>query len=165
MEQWKEISDNPFYEISSKGYIRKTNKKGEKVKISTSPGPVYMMFCTWINQEIKKLYVHREMLKAFRPTDDPKLTHVCFKDNNIYNLSLDNLYWSTQTKRMHRRHKEGRYAKGVDHHFSKLTEADVIQMRQMWESKEYTQQFIANKFNIHVSSLNNIIKKRYWSHI
>jgi DNA-binding XRE family transcriptional regulator len=165
MEQWKEVIDNPFYEISSMGYVRKTNKNGEKIKISTAPGPVYMMFSTWSGNEIKKLYVHREMMRAFKPTDDPKLTHVCFKDHDIYNLNLDNLYWTTQTKRMRRRYREGGYAKGEAHHCAKLTDADVIKMREMWETEEYTQQFIADRFGIHPSTLNNIIKKRYWSHI
>jgi hypothetical protein len=165
MEQWKEVVDYPMYEISTQGNIRKNDGKGNLYKVSMCPSPVYLMFNVWQHKKATKLYAHREMLRAFRPTDDPKLTHVCFKDGDIYNLKLENLYWSTQTKRMRRRYNEGGYAKGEDHHFSKLTESEVIQMREMWETEEYTQKFIANQFGIHISTLNNIIKKRYWSHI
>jgi hypothetical protein len=165
MEQWKEVVDYPSYEISTQGNVRRwDNKKGE-VKISTAPAPVYMMFSTWSGGEIKKLYVHREMMRAFRPTDDPKLTHVCFKDNNNYNLNLENLYWSTQTKRMSRRYKEGGYPKGQEHYCSKLRDEDVIKIREMWESEQYTGQFIADQFGIHVSTVGNIVKNRDWTHI
>jgi hypothetical protein len=165
MEQWKEVVDYPSYEISTQGNVRRwDNKKGE-VKISTAPAPVYMMFSTWSGGEIKKLYVHREMMRAFKPTDDPKLTHVCFKDNNSYNLNLENLYWSSQTKRMRRRFQEGKYPKGQDHYNAKLSNADVIEIRAMWESEQYTQKAIAHRFGIHISTCTNIIKKRFWPDI
>lgn len=165
MEKWNEVVDYPNYEISTQGNIRRwDNKKGE-VKVSTAPAPTYLMFNTWVNKKYKKLYVHREMMRAFNPTEDPNLTHVCFKDNNIYNLNLENLYWSSQNKRMRRRFKEGGYARGQEHHRAKLTDEDVIKIRAMWDSEQYTQKVIAEKFGIHVSTCANIISKRFWPHI
>lgn len=166
MEQWKEVVDYPTYEISDMGNVRRWDPKRRlKIRVSVAPAPFYIMFNVWENRINKKLYVHREMLKAFIPCSDPKLTHVCFKDGDITNLKLSNLYWSSQTKRMRRRHKEGGYPKGQDHYMAKLTDQDVIEMKAMWESEEYTQQFIADKFGIHPTTLNNILKGRYWTHL
>lgn len=165
MEQWNPVVDYPMYEISTEGKVRKITNKGDLIQVSAVPSPIYMMFNVCIKRKATKLYVHREMLKAFAPTEDLRLTHVCFKDGDIYNLKLENLYWSTQTKRMRRRYKEGGYPKGEEHYCSKLRDEDVIKMRKMWETEEYTQKQIADLFGIHFTTLANIIKRRYWTHI
>lgn len=165
MVEWKQVVDYPTYEINLNGEIRRKNKKGEWIPVAVAPAPVYLMFGVWDGKKASKRYVHREILKAFAPSDDPDLTHVCFKDGDIYNTSLDNLYWTTQSKRMVRRAKENGYARGEDHFKAKLTDQIVREMKAMWATEKYTQVAIAKHFGIHHSTLGNILSGRYWTHV
>jgi hypothetical protein len=164
-EQWKQIEDFPVYEISNLGNVRKSLKGGSYKPIVSNPAPYYLMFSTWINGILQRRYVHREVLKAFSPSEDPTLTHVCFKNGDHTDTRLENLYWSSQARRMVRRFHENGYERGEDHFAAKLTEQDVRDIRQAWQEGTSSQSAMARKYGMHPSTINNIIAGRYWSHL
>ena len=164
-EIWKSIVKYPMYEISDQGNVRKCLPGGGYKAIATNQAPEYLMFTSWSGGVLRRLYCHREMMWAFNPPTDPKMTHVCFKNGNILDLRLDNLYWSTQSQRMVRRYKENGYTKGEAHFAAKLNNDDVREIRRIWAAREMTQAAISRKFGIHPSTVHNILAGRYWSHL
>jgi hypothetical protein len=164
-EQWKQIEDHSAYEISNLGNVRKSLKSGGYKSISSNLAPHYLMFNTWVNSILQRRYVHREVLKAFSPSEDPTLTHVCFKNGDHTDTRLENLYWSSQARRMVRRFHENGYERGEDHCAAKLTEQEVRDIRRAWKEGTSSQSAMARKYGMHPSSINNIIAGRYWSHL
>jgi len=60
---------------------------------------------------------------------------------------------------------KGRSLRGIKHNKAKLTEKDVFKIRELAGIKAWTQKKIGELFNITAGHVNNIIKRRVWSHI
>jgi hypothetical protein len=164
-EIWKKVVGYDMYEISDQGNVRKLLRGGGYKSIATNQAPKYLMFSSWVGSILRRLYCHREMMLAFNPPTDPKMTHVCFKNGNVLDLRLDNLYWSTQSQRMLRRYEEQGYARGEAHFSAKLNNDDVREIRRLWAAREMSQVKIARKYGMHPSTVHNIIAGRYWDHL
>lgn len=165
-EIWKKVEDAPEYEISNLGHVRKKNKKGEYVSVNVRPSPHYLMFHARLGPKTyTNVYVHRSVMKAFKPNTDPSLTHVGFKDGNIYNVQLNNLYWTNQTKRMQRRHQEGGYAQGEDHYMSTLTTEQVLDIRDKVAKGLATASEMAHRYGVHPTTIQFIVQRKSWTHI
>ena len=54
--------------------------------------------------------------------------------------------------------------KGINHWSSKLTDQNIIDIRQM-RKDGFRIKEIANKYNIHVTTASNIINRITWKHI
>jgi len=54
---------------------------------------------------------------------------------------------------------------GEEHHNSKVTELDVIRMRELYSSGNYRYTDLAAIFNISKITVGNIIRKETWTHI
>ncbi len=48
---------------------------------------------------------------------------------------------------------------------AKLNENQVIEIRKMYQNKEYSQYWIANIFGVSQGQINRIVKNISWSHI
>lgn len=94
MEQWKTIADNPNYEVSNLGNVRRI-KTGKLLSQQNSNG--YRTVTLWENGKEKIKYVHRLVALAFldKPTNKNEVNH---KDGNRANNCLDNLEWVTPSE-------------------------------------------------------------------
>lgn len=54
---------------------------------------------------------------------------------------------------------------GEKNNFAKLKEKDIIEIREMWKTSNFTQKAIAKKFNVNPSTISCIISRKRWAHI
>jgi len=91
MEEWKEITDYPNYEISTLGNVR--NKKGKLLALHITREHYYIKL--YKDSKGKMFYIHRLLAEAFipNPNNYPLIDHI---DRNPLNNSLDNLRWANK---------------------------------------------------------------------
>ena len=118
------------------------------------------MFC---NSQRRQMFVHQVILMAFVGTcpDGLECRHL---DGNPYNNSLSNLCWGTHLENMADKGKHGTTAKGETNGFSKLTESEVVLIRQLWQDGNLMKD-IAGQFNTDPTNVSSIVKRKTWKHL
>lgn len=97
---WYELRDYSRYEIDEKGDVR--NKSTLHVLKRQKHSNVFCYTLVGDDERLHKEYVH--FLLAYNFIVNPNgYKYVEFKDENPYNLSLNNLYWSRERKNSRRR--------------------------------------------------------------
>lgn len=111
-------------------------------------------------------YIHRMVAETFLEKFEASL-EVNHKDGNRLNNSADNLEWITHAENLQHALDTGLRVpvRGVENGKSKLSEADVLEIKQFLSSNGYTQKEIAESFNVTGCTINNIVKGKRWSHI
>lgn len=56
-------------------------------------------------------------------------------------------------------------ARGEGHHLARLTEADVLEMRGLFRSRDYTKRALAKMFNIHYNTCIQALSGFTWKHL
>lgn len=105
--------------------------------------------------------IHRLILISFNrlPKNFEEARHL---DGNYFNNNLNNLEWSTHAVNMKDNVKHGKTLAGIKNHFAELTEEEVIRIRELYNSRRYTQARLASIFNVHQSQISRIINNRTW---
>lgn len=171
---------NQTYEASNLGKIRRVKglvnnnlnggrrKVGGKELSQKTKSNGYKEVSLYIDtMKNKMMYVHRAVFFAFNPNEDTSLqiNHIDGdkSNNNICNLELctpsENIKHSYNILL---RNRIG--MKGVNHHNSKLTNEDVINIREEHKLKRNVTE-LSNKYNIGKSSIIRIVSRETWSHI
>ena len=180
-EIWKPLRGyEGLYEVSNKGrikslprnYLRK--RKGRKDHIVKVKGKVlkqcvgttgYYIIRIRKDKKCKTKKVHRLIAKTFLP-EIKGCNIVNHIDGNRLNNSIENLEWTTHQGNSDNAIERGSIdMKGSKHYFAKLTEQDVIQIRELWRSGNYTQVEIANMFNVGRKNITKIVNRQRWTHI
>ena len=94
-ELWKEIKDYPDYEISSLGRIWSKKTKIFMKSHNASSSDLHQKVKLSHNGESKKFFVHRLIMLAFSPKENPDLFQVNHIDGDKSNNSIENLEWVT----------------------------------------------------------------------
>lgn len=161
-EIWKGISGYPGYFVSNLGRVR--SPKGKLLKQATRLG--YKRANLLSDGKMKSHSVHLLVLKAFiGPPPKGKETHHINHDSLDNRLS--NLAYVTHSENVQIAYDSGRkipkIKPGEEHLSSRLTNKDILEIREM--SKCFTQTFIAKTYNISISHVSGILKRRTWKHI
>lgn len=145
--------------VSSEGRVMSTKGKLRKL-VKHKLG--YLQVCVFDSKKglKKNLSVHRLVAETFIPNLYNK-PNVCHWDNNKSNCNVNNLYWGTQAQNIQQAYDDGLIIKGENHINSKLTEKDVLFIRNS-NSKGVE---LANKFNVTPQLISKIKKKRTWKHL
>lgn len=111
-EIWKDIKDyEGYYQISNFGNIRSLdrwiNNNGTlvfhmgKVLSPSKSGPGYLQIAFYVDGKTQKKYIHRLVMEAFNPTDNPELeiNHI---DENKENNMITNLEWVTHKENINK---------------------------------------------------------------
>lgn len=88
----------------------------------------------------------------------------CHDDGNPANNHLSNLKWGTKLDNADDKHRHGTMYRGEPHHYSKLTEAQVREIRRLYDAKVRLCT-IAVQFGIDRQHVFNVGKRKSWRHV
>ena len=174
-EKWKIIEEFPRYLISNKGRIKILSTLEDKKLFVKDDG--YVATTLGDGKQSYK-YVHRLVAEAFikNKHDKPQVNHIngIKGDNRAENLEwvtpAENIRHAIDTgllkyKKKEKEIKNSKYSLGEEVNGSKLTPEEVIEIRVLWEYREYKQTELADMFNVDPRTINHVITRRQWKHI
>jgi hypothetical protein len=175
-EIWMPIPGfNGFYEASSHGRIRskdRLSRSGKalrrmfgRILVPQLTGRRYPVVSLSLDGEVKSYVVHRLVAKTFIPNPDnlPEINH---KDGDKTNSRPDNLEWCSRAQNNDHAIQSGLKPPvlGSRHGRSKLTEDQVLQIRQLHASC-ICGSAIAAQFKISPTTVSQIWRRMLWTHI
>ena len=107
-------------------------------------------------------YAHRESFRIFKGA--PGKLHVCHHCDNRKCVNPSHLFLGTPADNIRDRDAKGRTARGERSGTSKLTEANVLEIRQMGENGVKTKA-LSTKFNVAQQTVRKIVLRKTWTHI
>lgn len=166
-KRWKCVPDSQMVRypyawlwVSDHGDVIRRRPSGWCYKASTVISNGYVL--TQIHK--KNISVHRLVLEAFYMPRPPGM--VCrHLDGNPQNNHIDNLDWGTYKDNAADRVVHGTDFKGMRHPMSKLTNADVIDIRTRHAWGDCDINRLAEQHNVHPKTIDNIIRRKTWKHI
>ena len=163
-----------LYEVSNYGRVLSINKpitKGTGVRkpkfLKQSKGSKgYIMVKLYKDGQKLGMSIHRIVAINFIPNPSGLnvINHIdCNKTNN----RVENLEWCTQRHNMTHAIENGliAYARGEKSRKSRLTESDVLEIRQLYANAKISQMALANLFLVGQSSIWSILTRKTWNHI
>jgi hypothetical protein len=89
----------------------------------------------------------------------------CHWDGNPKNNSLDNLRWDTRTANEDDKKRHGTHQTGSGNPAAKLNEEQVLELRQMYESGNFSTYKLSDIFGISRPVVCKIVKGELWTHV
>jgi hypothetical protein len=174
-EEWRWIEGyEGDYQVSDKGrvasYCARTRHKPVYMKARLSNSGYKQV---QLGRKIgKPHYIHRLVALAFVAGYRDGLC-VNHKDLNRNNNHASNLEWTTHRENLQHARDNGHspsrlnVVRGSKHHKAKLTEADVLYIRDNYRPRDpaFGQKAMCQKFGIGPSMMTYIIQRQYWTHI
>jgi hypothetical protein len=163
---YKPVSINEKYLAGSDGNIYSTHIGLKKLKpgISKSRGSRLgyksVVLCNDKYRITKR--VHKLIAEAFLGESDLTVNH---KNGNTLDNRIENLEYCTQSENNIHAIRNGLRPKldGVKNGNAKLTEEIVNEVRNSYPKKSY--RILSKEYNIPITTLGHIIKRRTWQHI
>lgn len=166
-ERWKDIPGyEGLYQVSDMGKVKRiATGRGTFVDKILKSYPCirggYQQVMLLKDGLRKHKQIHHLVLDTFR---GPRPI-----DGNPNNSKLINLEWGTRSENMkdavkHGTHfAPGKYIAGSQHPMSKLTENDIVQIRQLYNNGQSATK-IAKLFDVHHATIYRILNKQTWRH-
>lgn len=182
-EIWVDIASfDGKYSISNFGRIKSNyrlwkNQTGESRKIykgkiltPTKNTGGYLNICLFdgIKRRIFRIHTLVAMHFLNRRDDLTEINHI---DGNKLNNHFLNLQWCTRKENMAHAWgislMENARLVGIKHHKAKITEREVLAIRNLvLDFKNNKLKYaLANEYNINICTINDILKRRSWTHI
>lgn len=173
-EIWKDVKGyEGLYEVSSLGSVRSKERlvkystgviikhKGRVLKQENNKG--YKRVTLSKNGEVIRFQVHRLVAMHFVDNTERK-PHVNHLDGDGANNRVENLEWCTaQENEIHSHKVLGKRAlRGEQKSQSKLTETDVIEIRDLYKHG-YFQRELADLYKVGRRHISDIVNKKRWS--
>ena len=179
IEVWKAIPDFPGYEVSDHGGVRSYWKRvglgnggGVKMVLDTMPQTVfqakpgqngYPRVRLRKDGKSHEFPVHRLVLSAFVGPCPFKM-QACHNDGNPQNNYLINLRWDTPINNQHDSFIHGTRVHGERYWSAKLTESDVIKIREL-ASQGFFYSTLSKMFAVTSVNISSIVRRKTWTHI
>lgn len=166
--EWEPITGyEGYYEVSNLGDIKRiVTYKGKPILRILKPqddGSGYMKVRLYKQGKSKFFRVHRVVMRAFIG-ECPENNEVNHKDGDRANNSLDNLEYMTKSENnMHMYRVLGYKRRFINR--KHLTKSQVIQIRELYATNEYSQVDLAEKFGMNRNTISNIVRRISWKHI
>lgn len=159
----KQISNFPNYCITKDGKV--WSKKHQKFLkgMKNNSGHLRVGLYTKNGKRFIR-YIHQLVLEMYVGTC-PIGMQCRHLNGNPADNHLENLCWGSRSENAQDAIKHGTHNSlkcGEESPNVKLTKQDVKSIRKLYESKNFTQQQLADKFNISQSNISYIIRKETW---
>lgn len=181
MEQikWKPVKGfEDFYEVSEDGRIKTIERvitlpshsylKKERILTQFKDGRGYMHVKLYDGKgKPKSLCIHRIVASTFILNDDKTKLEVNHIDGNKSNNCVSNLEWCTRGENIKHAYtlRDPESYKGSGNKNSKLTEDQVINIREEYRTKNFTYKQLADKYKVGVTLIGYIINNKVWNHV
>lgn len=175
-EYWKDIPNyEDRYQVSNYGRIRSkkrkvttsegfTQERGGDIRSLSKNEKGYLRVTLQGDGPPKTFYVHRIVAEVFMSkSDDLHVVH--HKDGDPSNNRVQNLEWVSRQENTNKAVNKGEYETGEKHHRSQLTEEDVVDIRRLYYTTDFTQKELADKFGVTRSNISSIVTGRTWSKV
>ena len=183
-ERWLPVEGFEGYEVSDLGRVRSfwkargsapgTFAQGSGMILGSAPRRIlkpkidrgYQLVTLYSDGRHHQFQVHRLVLLTFVGPPPPG-HECCHKDGHRSNNFLTNLFWGTKSRNAldHFKHGNGPYRKGMDSPQAKLTDQQVIQIRDLFSQGSYSRTELGEMFNVHRVHIGAIIRRKAWPHI
>lgn len=159
-EEWRPIPRWPNHEASSLGRIRRSPKA------HLMPGHVLRQYGQYTGYLAVQTIatVHTLVAEAFLGVA-PSSQVANHKDGNKSNNRIDNLEWVTRSQNNHHAFEIGLRERGENHDLAKLTDAQVMEIRQSYQGRWGEQSRIAEKFGVTQGLVSQILRGQVWRHL
>lgn len=152
------------YEVSDDGEVRSIKRK----PIILAPRydrTGYVRAALFLDGKYNIRLVHRLVAAVFLPPQPTPLHEINHIDCNKANNRADNLEWCTRSENGFHAYANGRSTprKGTLHGMSKLTEADVLEIKSLLGTM--TQREIAARFGVLQPQIHRIATGKRWAHL
>ena len=170
MGEWVDIGfGNGYYQISRNGLVRSVDRKLSNgatnrgvLRIPTLSKNGYHYIDLYCEGKRKRYYVHRLVAIAFIP--NPNGYKIVNHINGIkVDNRVENLEWSTYSKNLIHAYRTGLNKNiGVNHWNAKLSDNEVLGIREELRKERYKQYEIAEMYGVSDSTISEIkhCKKR-----
>lgn len=169
-EEWRRIEEfKGMYEVSNLGRVRSyvRSKIPRLLKPYTDPRG-YQQIVFTIARKSTTRWLHRLVAHAFIPNPDsrPEVNH---KDANKQNNAASNLEWVTSRENTIHGYRFGVIKppclRGEQGNHSRLTEADVLEIRRIYTPRVISQSMLAARFGVTKTTIRHILQRRTWTHV
>ena len=168
-EVWKDIPGyEGYYQVSDSGRVRRvkpiTNTwKGKILSFELTTGYPRVMLS---RPGTRKHHLIHELVMLSFVGQRPRGHHINHKDGNKVNNHPDNLEYVTPKENdRHSREILGNHTKGEANGYSKLTKTQVIQIRKLYASGDFSQRKLASILNVSQRLIWNIVNHHAWKHV
>ena len=165
MERWRRIKDYENYLVSNQGRVfHPKSDQFVKLRKNTKDGYLYVDLCR--NGDVKIFAVDRLVALAFIGTTKKKVS-VIHNDADKTNNLVSNLKWNTQKENIRYALDIGLTKSKIDtkNGMAKLTEEQVLEIRRIFATGEYTQRALGKIFDVSERNISHIVNRKRWSHI
>jgi hypothetical protein len=175
-EVWRVIAKYPNYAVSNFGRVKRikpgrSTNVGRILKLNVykhSYGYLVVNLGLGSRANIaSKVFVHTLVADAF--LKKPTKIVVNHKDGNKLNNNIDNLEYCTNVENTSHAHRIGLIkAKGENNSQAKLSENDVIEIKELLKSRKKTKikyRDIAKIFGVSIGAIEGISYNRSWKHL
>lgn len=169
---WKTLQYNGEtynkFEVSSDGQLR--NVKTGTVYKQHLNKEGYNQVCVSLGSRNKKkvFKIHKAVAETFIPNPENKET-VNHINGNKQKNTVDNLEWATYSENTQHAERMGltSHAKGADSTSSKLSNEDIIYIRENYilNSYEFGTRGLSRKFNVHHETIRDIIHNNTYTNV
>lgn len=176
MNLWKDVEGfEDYFEVCEDGRVRSKERFVyrsvgapflKKAKVLTNKGKRYVSHNFSINGVSNYKTGHRLVAEAFIP-NPLKLPMVLHKDNNKLNNHKDNLEWGDGFKNMQDAVTTGAVValKGIETYGAKSSEAQIIEIRRLYGTGNYSMAEIGEMYNYPYRSISDIVRGKSWKHL
>lgn len=109
------------------------------------------------DRKIKRFYIHELVALTFI-SERPKGYDICHINGNNQDNRLENLRYDTRSQ-----NQIDIYRQGKKHGLGKLSLKQVIEIRQLYATGEYTHYELAKKYNVSKNTTQRVVKRKSFS--
>lgn len=149
------------YEVSNMGEVK--NKAGMILKPASNRG--YKHIALSKNKVPKTVYIHRAVLESFCGPPPFEGAEACHNNGIKDDNRLTNLRWGSRKENSEDRARHGTEHFGTGRVISKLTENDVIDMRNRYRNKTASTYSLAKEYNLSTNTIWSAVTGKTWKHV